>query len=76
MLSTRVLILALALEAAPAGASRLARFAKHKTAYAATLLVAPGNYEVKGFLPTKNGLDVLWCRTTGPRPVPLPGFGS
>jgi len=74
MLSTRVLILALALEATPAGASRLARFARHKTAYVATLLVAPGDYEVKGFLPAEDGLDVLWCRTTGP--VPLPGFGS
>jgi hypothetical protein len=72
MPATRALLLALALEATPAGASRLARFARRKTAFVATLLVDPAAYVVKGFLPTEDGIDVLWQTTAAPRLVSPP----
>jgi hypothetical protein len=64
---SRVLLLALALEATPAGVSRLARFGRQKSAFVATLVAEPGDYGVMGFLPTESGLDVLWRRLAGPR---------
>jgi hypothetical protein len=67
--ATHALLLVLALEATPAGVSRLARFARRKTAFVATLLADPAAYEVKGFMLTDDGMDVLWQATAAPRLV-------
>jgi len=63
----RALLLALALEATPAGRSRLARFGRQKSAFVATLVFAPEEYGVMGFVSTDTGIDVLWRRSGGPR---------
>lgn len=63
----RALLLALALEATPAGPTRLTRFFRRKTAFVATLLVDPAGYTVMGFVPADDGLDVLWQTTAAPR---------
>jgi hypothetical protein len=67
MPAPRALLLALALEAAPTGRPRLTRFARHKTAFVATLLVEPAAYVVKALVPTDDGLEVLWQQTSPPR---------
>ena len=64
---SRALLLALAIEATPAGVSRLARFGRQKSAFVATLVLEPDDYGVIGFLSTESGFDVLWRRLTGPR---------
>jgi hypothetical protein len=67
MADARPLFLALALEAAPLGVVRLARPAWRKSAYVATLVPEPGDYEPAGFIETRSGIDVLWRHCGNPR---------
>ena len=53
MLDTRPYLLAFALEAAPLGVVRLARPAWRRSAYVATLVVAPDGYEVQSAVPAQ-----------------------
>jgi len=62
----RPLFLALALEAAPLGVVRLARPAWRKSAYVATLVVKPDDYQ-PAFVETNEGIDVLWSYCGNPR---------
>jgi len=66
MADPRPLFLALALEAAPLGVVRLARPALRKSAYVATLVVKPDDYQ-PGFVETKEGIDVIWSYCGNPR---------
>lgn len=63
----RPLVLALALEAAPLGVVRLARLAWRRSAYVATLVVDPDDYEPAGLIETGSGVDVLWRYRGNPR---------
>ncbi|MEO0080764.1 MAG: hypothetical protein ABIL25_00520 [candidate division WOR-3 bacterium] len=67
MLSTRVLLLALALESSNGGAGKLIRFSRRKDCYVATLLVKPDEYRLFGFLESEDGLDLLWQYTGQPK---------
>lgn len=58
------LLLAFAIETAPADGRRFARFRRRKTAFVATLLVRPDEYEMLGLVDGVDGVDVLW-RATG-----------
>ena len=69
MPDARPLFLALALEAAPLGVVRLARPAWRKSAYVATLVVEPDDYEPAGLIETESGVDVLWRYCGNPRLV-------
>ena len=66
MPDARPLFLALALEASPLGVVRLARPAWRRSAYVATLVVDPGDYQ-PGFIETETGVDVLWSYSGNPR---------
>ena len=66
MADARPFLLALALEAAPLGAVRLARSAWRRSAYVASL-VEPDDYEPAGFVETESGIDVLWRYCGNPR---------
>lgn len=59
-LSARALLLVMALEAAPAGVSRFARFGRKKSAYIATLVYEPGDFEFGAFVETGDGVDGYW----------------
>ncbi len=63
----RPLLLALALEAAPLGVVRLARPAWRRSAYVATLVVEPDDYEPACLVETGDGVDVLWQYCGNPR---------
>jgi len=63
----RPLFLALALEAAPMGAVRLMRSLWQKSAYVATLVVEPDDYQPVGLIKTGSGVDVLWSYRGNPR---------
>jgi len=63
----RPLFLALALDAAPLGVVRLARPAWRRSAYVATLVVEPDDYEPAGLIETESGIDVLWQYCGNPR---------
>jgi hypothetical protein len=67
MADVRPLVLALALEAAPLGVVRQARPAWRKSAYVATLVVEPDDYEPVGLVETESGIDVLWQYCGNPR---------
>jgi hypothetical protein len=67
MPDARPLVLALALEAAPLGVVRLARPSRGKSAYVATLVVDPDDYEPAGLIETESGIDVLWQYCGNPR---------
>jgi len=67
MLDARPLFLALALEAAPMGAVRLSRSMGQKSAYVATLVVEPDDYQPAGLVETASGVDVLWWYRGNPR---------
>jgi hypothetical protein len=66
-MNPRALLLALALQATPQGKSRLARFARRKTACFATLLVDPRDFRLLGFIENEDGVDLLWQETRSPR---------
>jgi hypothetical protein len=66
MPDARPYMLALALEAAPLGAVRLARPAWRKSAYVATLVVKPDDYQ-PAFVETDEGIDVLRSYCGHPR---------
>ena len=66
MPDARPLFLALVLEAAPLGVVRLARPAWRKSAYVATLVVKPDDYQ-PAFVETSEGIDVLWSYCGNPR---------
>ena len=66
MPDARPLFLALALEAAPLGVVRLARPAWRRSAYVATLIVDPDDYE-PALIETRSGIDVLWRYRGNPR---------
>jgi len=63
----RPLFLALALEAAPLGVVRLARPAWRRSAYVATLVVEPDDYQPAGLIETESGIDVLWQYCGNPK---------
>lgn len=63
MVDARALALVLALESSSVGALRSVRFGRRKTAYVATLVVKPEEYELVGFLDTDSGVDLLWRHT-------------
>jgi hypothetical protein len=67
MADARPYLLALALEAAPLGAVRLARPAWRRSAYVATLVVEPDDYQPAGFVETESGIDVLWQYCGNPK---------
>ena len=67
MPDARPLFLALALDAAPLGVVRLARAGWRRSAYVATLVVEPGDYQPVGFIETESGVDVLWRYCGNPR---------
>ncbi|MBM3332726.1 hypothetical protein FJY68_12920 [candidate division WOR-3 bacterium] len=67
MPDSRPYLLALALEAAPLGAVRLARPGRRRSAYVATLRVEPDDYQPAGLIPTESGIDVLWQFCGSPR---------
>ncbi|HTW92471.1 MAG TPA: hypothetical protein VMH22_12280 [bacterium] len=67
MADARPLFLAIALEAAPLGVVRLARPARQRSAYVATLVVEPNDYQPAGFIETETGVDVLWLYGGNPR---------
>ena len=67
MVNARALLLALALESSPANGRRFARFRRRKTAFVATLLVRPEEYEMLGLVDAEDGVDVLWRSTGRPR---------
>jgi len=67
MADARPLVLALALEAAPLGVVRLARPGWRRSAYVATLVAEPDDYEPAGFIETGSGIDVLWRYRGNPR---------
>lgn len=66
MVDARPLFLAFALEAAPLGVVRLAGPAWRKSAYVATLVVRPDDYQ-PAFVETNEGIDVLWSCCGHPR---------
>lgn len=59
---TRGLILALTLVSGTMGTTRLVRFARRKSAYFATLLVRPEEYQLFGLVDGPDGIDLLWRR--------------
>ena len=67
MPDARPLFLALALEAAPLGVVRLARPAWRRSAYVATLVIDPDDYEMAGLIETGSGVDVRWRYRGNPR---------
>ena len=67
MPDARPLFLALALEAAPLGVVRLARPAWRRSAYVATLVIDPDDYEMAGLVETDSGVEVLWWYRGNPR---------
>jgi len=67
MPDARPYMLALTLEAAPLGAVRLAKPAWRKSAYVATLVVEPDDYQPAGLIETESGIDVLWQYCGNPR---------
>jgi hypothetical protein len=69
MSNTRALLLALALGATPAGISRFARFCRKKSAYVATLVYEPDDFDVGAFVDTGDGIDVCWRYRGNPRIV-------
>jgi hypothetical protein len=66
MADPRPLFLALALEAAPLGVVRLARPAWRRSAYVATLVVEPDDYQ-PAFVETNKGIEVFWSYCGNPR---------
>jgi hypothetical protein len=62
----RPLLLVVALEAAPLGVVRLARPAWRRSAYVATLVVGPDDYE-PALVETGSGVDVLWRYCGNPK---------
>jgi hypothetical protein len=69
MADARPYFLALALEAAPLGAVRLARPAWRKSAYVAPLVVEPDSRQPAGLIATRSDIDVLWQYCVNPRPA-------
>lgn len=67
MPDARPFVFALALEAAPLGVVRLARPAWRRSAYVATLVVDPDDYEPAGVIETDSGVDVLWRYCGNPK---------
>jgi hypothetical protein len=67
LMNVGALLLALALEAAPDDARRFVRFRRRKTAFVATLLVRPEEFEMLGLVECDDGVDVLWRQTGQPR---------
>ncbi|GEM_PF-2089366 len=67
MPDARPLFLVLALEAAPMGAVRLMRSSGQKSAYVATLVVEPDDYQPVGLIETGSGVDVFWSYRGNPR---------
>ena len=67
MSAARALLLALAMESSPGSDRRYMRFRKRKTAYFATLVVRPEEYELLGLVDAGDGPDVLWEWTGTPR---------
>jgi hypothetical protein len=63
----RSLLLTLALETAPGDHRHYARFGRRKTAFVATLLVRPEEFEMLGLVECVDGIDVLWRQTGQPR---------
>jgi hypothetical protein len=63
----RPLFLALVLEAAPMGVVRLARTPWRRSAYVATLVVEPDDYQPAGLVDTESGIDVLWRYCGNPK---------
>jgi hypothetical protein len=49
------------------GVVRLARYAWRRSAYVATLVVDPDDYEPAGIVETGSGVDVLWRYRGNPR---------
>jgi hypothetical protein len=60
VLDSRPLLLSLAIEAAPLRVPPLARFAHRRSAYVATLVVKPEDYQPAALYETGTGVDVLW----------------
>jgi hypothetical protein len=67
MPDSRALLLTLALEATPTGVSRFARFCRQKSAYVATLVYKPDDFEPGAFIETDSGIDVCWRYRGNPR---------
>jgi hypothetical protein len=61
------LLLAWLLKTAPHDARRFVQFRRRKTAFVATLLVRPEEFEVLGLVECDDGVDVLWRQTGQPR---------
>ena len=59
MSTARALVLALALEAAEIN-GRPTHFRKRKSAYYATMLIRPEEYELLGLVDGPDGIDLLW----------------